>query len=110
MHGKHGVIVSFLLTNKVWMQMLLSSENVTLIVKRFCHPRSIWTLNGLRQGWSGPGLYLLEQVAFGFKTLPAIRGAGANGSTDPGMRRGRFLVRSTGASGGAGLVRRHCPL
>jgi len=30
--------------------MLLSSENVTLIVQRICHPLSICILKGLRQG------------------------------------------------------------
>lgn len=32
------------------VDMLLSSENVTLIVLRFCHPLSICTLKGLRHG------------------------------------------------------------
>ncbi|MCD6391421.1 MAG: hypothetical protein J7L92_05460 [Dehalococcoidia bacterium] len=36
--------------------VLLSSENVTLIVQRICHPLSIWNLRDLRQGWSGPGV------------------------------------------------------
>jgi hypothetical protein len=36
--------------------VLLSRENVTLIVKRICHPLSMWILKGLRHGWSGRGL------------------------------------------------------
>ena len=36
--------------------LLLSSENVTLIVKRFCHPLSKYILKDLRHGWSGAGL------------------------------------------------------
>jgi PAS domain S-box len=36
--------------------LLLSSEYVTIIVLRFCHPLSICTLKGLRHGWFGPGL------------------------------------------------------
>ena len=36
--------------------VLLSSEYVTIIVLRFCHPLSICTLKGLRHGWFGPGL------------------------------------------------------
>ena len=37
-------------------ELLLSSEYVTIIVLRFCHPLSICTLKGLRHGWFGPGL------------------------------------------------------
>jgi len=33
----------------VGMGVLLSSENITLIVLRFCHPLSIHTVKGLRQ-------------------------------------------------------------
>ena len=52
-------VVPFLVTRNTKMAgVFLSSENVTLIVQRICHPLSICTLKGLRQGWSGPGLIL----------------------------------------------------
>jgi len=37
------------------LTVLLSSEYVTLIVQRFCHPLSWKTLLGVRHGWFGPG-------------------------------------------------------
>jgi len=89
--------------------MLLSSENVTLIVQRICHPLPICILKGLCQGWSSLGL--LQREAFGSKAFLAAMTSVASslGLAVLGITRAVFLTLSAGASSDAGLLALQCP-
>jgi len=70
--------------------MLLSSENVTLIVQRICHPLSILTLKGLRQGWSSLGFHGIFGCEGFFTAM--IGTASSSALVMPGITRSIFLT------------------
>ncbi len=74
---------------------MLSSENVTLIVQRICHPLSILALKGLRQGWSGRGFHGVFGCEGFFTAM--IGTASSSALVMPGITRSIFLTLSSGA-------------